>query len=357
MTRSEVIKICDEFLLSTISKLYGLEEYRIGLISPHEGGRNIVYICEKEGSKSKILRISYLNDRHLEDYLSELEYIKYLFNHGGSVSNVISSLNGNILEEISYNDQKFFVSLFEKAKGKMLVENNYMYREGAEITEYYYNCGKVLGKLHQLSKKYTPIHSRYNFFDKFNEHYIDELIPDTLTLLKTKLKELIKTLKNLSRNRDNFGMIHFDYNDGNYSIDFDNGQITVYDFDNSCFSFYMFDLASLWINGVGWIQFEPDPIKRRKFMDDYFNITLDGYRSETEIADHMLNKLPLFINTAIMENIVDTFEVMKNNENDQVCDEAFMYLVKCLEDDIPYMGFFSDIYSCDAPFELEEGNV
>ncbi|TCJ00999.1 aminoglycoside phosphotransferase [Cytobacillus praedii] len=334
-----------------------MEEYQIGLISPHDGGRNIVYICEKEGSKSKILRISYLNDRHLEDYLGELEYIKYLFNHGGSVSNVISSLNGNILEKVSFNGNTFFVSLFENAKGKRLVENNFKYREGAEITEYYYNCGKVLGKLHQLSKEYTPVHSRYNFFDKYNENYIDELIPDTLSLLKTKLKEHIKTLKNLSRNRENFGMVHFDYNDGNYSIDFDNGQITVYDFDNSCFSFYMFDLASLWTNGFGWIQFEPDPIKRRKFMEDYFKIALDGYRSETEIDEYLLDKLPVFINTSIMENIVDTFEVMKNNENDPVCDEELMYLIKCIEDDIPYMGFFSDIYSCDTPFEFEVWSV
>lgn len=352
MTRNEVIKICDEFLLSTISKLYGLEGYRIGLISPHERGRNIVYTCEKEGSKTKILRISYLNDRNLEDYLGELEYIKYLYNHGGSVSNVISSLNGNDLEKIPYNRNAFFVSLFEKAKGKRLVENSYRYREGVEITEYYYNCGKVLGKLHQLSKGYTPVHSRYNFFDKYNENYIDELIPDTLSLLKTKLKELIKTLKNFNRSRANFGMIHFDYNDGNYSIDFDNGQITVYDFDNSCFGYYMYDLADLWTQGVGWIQFESDPKKRRKFMNEYFNIVLDGYRSETEIADYMLNKLPIFINATIMENIVDKYEVMKNNENHPVCDEELMYLIKCLEDDIPYKGFFHEIYSSDAPFEI-----
>lgn len=352
MTRSEVIKICDEFLLSTISKLYGLEEYRIGLISPHEGGRNLVYICEKEGSKTKILRISYLNDRRLEDYLGELEYIKYLFNHGGSVSNVISSLNGNILEKISCNGHTFFVSLFEKAKGKRLVENNYRYREGVEITEYYYNCSKVLGKLHQLSKEYTPVHSRYNFFDKYNENYIDELIPDTLPLLKTKLKELIKTLEKFNRSRDNFGMIHFDYNDGNYSIDFDNGQITVYDFDNSCFGYYMYDLADLWTQGVGWIQFDPDPKKRRKFMKDYFTIILDGYRSETEITDNMLNKLPVFINATIMENIVDKYEGMKNNENDPMCDKELMYLIKCLEDDIPYKGFFHEMYSSDAPFEF-----
>lgn len=352
MTRNEVIQICDEYLLATISKLYGLEEYRIRLISPHEGGRNIVYICEKEGSKTKILRISYLNDRHLEDYLGELEYIKYLFNHGGSVSNVISSLNRNIVEKIPFNNNTFFISLFEKAKGKRLVENNYKYREGVEITEYYYNCGKVLGKLHQLSKEYTPVHSRYNFFDKYDENYIDELIPDTLPLLKTKLKELIKTLKKFNRSRDNFGMIHFDYNDGNYSIDFDNGQITVYDFDNSCFGYYMYDLADLWTQGVGWIQFDPDPKKRRKFMKDYFTIILDGYRSETELDDNMLNKLPVFINATIMENIVDRYEGMKNNENDPVCDGELMYLIKCLEDDIPYKGFFHEMYSSEAPFEF-----
>ncbi|MCH1624465.1 phosphotransferase enzyme family protein [Ferdinandcohnia quinoae] len=352
MTRNEAIKICDEFLRSTISTLYGLEDYQIELISPHEGGRNIVYICEKEGSKSKILRISYLNDRHLEDYLGELEYIRYLFNHGGSVSNVISSLNGNTLEKISYNGHTFFVSLFEKAIGKKLVENHYQYREGVEITEYYYNVGKVLGKLHQLSKDYTPVHSRYNFFDKYHENYIDELIPDNLPLLKTKMKELIKKLRSFNRSKANFGMIHFDYNDGNYSIDFDNGQITVYDFDNSCFGHYMYDLADLWTQGVGWIQFDPDPKKRREFMKDYFTIILDGYRSETEIDDNMLNQLPVFINATIMENIVDRYEVMKNNEIDPVCDEELMYLIKCLEDDIPYKGFFHDMYSSDAPFEM-----
>jgi Ser/Thr protein kinase RdoA (MazF antagonist) len=136
----------------------------------------------------------------------------------------------------------------------MLVENNYWNREGAPISEYYYNCGKVLGRLHQISKGYTPVHCRYSFFDKYNAEYIDKLIPDSLSLLKEKLVELLKTLEGLDRDRESFGMIHFDLNDGNYSIDFDNGQITVYDFDNSCFGWYMYALADLWISGVGWIQ-------------------------------------------------------------------------------------------------------
>ncbi len=357
MTYNEVVKIGDAYLLLIISELYGLEGYKISPIKAHEVGRNVVYNCEKDGAGAKILRIAFLNDRSQEDFLGEVEYIRYLFEHGGSVSDVVGSRNGKLLEEITHNNHTFSVCLFEKAKGKMLVENNYRYREGAPITEYYYNCGKVLGKLHQLSKEYTPVHRRYSFFNKYNAEYIDKLIPGSLSLLKKKLVQLLKALEGLDRNRESFGMIHFDYNDGNYSIDFDTGQITVYDFDNSCYCWYMFDLATLWTNGVGWIQFEQDAGKRKKFMDDYFEAALAGYKSETRIENSMLDNLPLFIQVNLMENIVDIFEVMRNNGDEPECDEELSYRIKCLEDDIPYMGFFHEIYSCEEPFEYEKRDI
>ncbi len=142
-----------------------------------------------------------------------------------------------------------------------------------------------------------------------------------------------------------FSMIHFYYNDGNYNIDF----------DNSCFGWYIFDLSGLWTQGVGWIQFEKDVNKRKKFMDDYFSTVIDGYKSETQIKDSMLEKLPLFIKVTEMENIIYKFEVAKkNNEEPDLQDEGLLYLVKCFNDDIPYKGFFHEIYSCNAPFKCEE---
>ncbi|WP_212980720.1 phosphotransferase enzyme family protein [Paenibacillus azoreducens] len=354
---NEVVKIVDAYLLPSISELFGLEGYEIQLIPAHDGGRNVVYTCEKEGADAKILRIAFLPDRNREDFLAEVEYIRYLFEHGGSVSNVVSSRKGNLLEEITHNEHTFYICLFEKAKGKMLAENNYRYREGAPITEYYYNSGKVLGKMHQISKGYTPVHRRYSFFDKYNAEYIDKLIPGSLSPLKEKLVELLNTLKGLDRNQETFGMVHFDYSDGNYMIDFETGQITVYDFDNSCFCWYIYDLANLWTHGVGWIQFEPDAGKRKNFMDDYFETVLAGYRSETEIEDSMLDTLPLFIQVTLMENVVDAFEVMRNNGEELECDEELSYRIKCLEDDIPYLGFFHEIYSCEGPFEYEERNI
>lgn len=224
---NEVVKISDAYLLPLVSELYGLKGYEFQQIPPHEGGRNVVYACEKEGAGAKILRITFLPDRSRKDFLGEMEYVRYLFEHGGSVSNVISSRQGNLVEEIKHSNHTFFICLFEKAKGKLLVENHYKYREGAPLSEYFYNCGNVLGKLNRISKSYTPIHRRHSFFDKFNADYIDKLIPDSLSLLKKKLVELLKTLEGLDRDRESFGMVHFDYSDGNYSIDFDTGQITV----------------------------------------------------------------------------------------------------------------------------------
>lgn len=351
---NKAVDISNTHVLTLVPELFHLEGYNIQLIPPHEGGRNVVYTCEQEGRESLILRVSFLPDRERQDYIAELEYVRYLFEHGASVSNVVNSKKGHLLEEITYDEHTFFICMFVKAKGKLLVENHYQYREGVPLTEYYYNSGKILGKMHQLSKGYTPVHRRHHLIDNYNGEFIDNLVPESFSLLKEKMVELLNTLQGLDTNQETFGMIHFDYNDGNYSIDFDTGQITVYDFDNSCFGWYMVDLADLWTHGVGWVQFEPDADKRRQFMDDYFQIALAGYTSETQIEDSMLEKLPLFIQVTLLENILGQFEEMQRAGEEPEANEELLYLIKCLEEDIPYKGFFHEMYSTEAPFEYEE---
>ncbi len=356
MNRNQALKDSDTYILSVITELYKLSDYEINVVDAHDGGRNAVYFCNNADKGDKIIRISFLPDRNRDDFLSELEYVRYLYDHGGSVSNVVNSCNGRLLEEIVCKGNNYFICVFEKAKGKQLAENGYRYREGVPLTEYFYNCGKTLGNLHALSKRYEPIHRRYSFFDKYNAKYINQLIPDSLPLLKETLLELIRILEEMDRAPESFGMVHFDYSDGNYMIDYETGNITVFDFDNSCFCWYMFDLANVWAHGVGWIQFEPNTEKRQQFMTEYFETVLAGYRSETEIDNSMLQKLPLFIKTVIMEKIVDAFEVMDYKAEEPECDKELAYLVKCIEDDIPYEGFFHEIYSVKEPFAYKERN-
>lgn len=353
MNHNEVVHITKTHLLQPISELYALEGYDFRPVQGHDGGRNVVFTCEKDGAAPLILRISYLPDRSREDVLAEVEYVRYLAGNGGSVADVIPSRSGELVEEITHGSHTCLVCLFHRARGQSLAENRYRYREGVPLAEYFYNCGKTLGKLHHLSKAYRPVQRRHSFFEKYHTDYINELIPASLSLLREKLAGLLTALGALDRSPDVYGMVHFDYSDGNYRIDYDNGDITVFDFDNSCFCWYMYDLANLWTHGTGWIQFERETEKRRRFMKEYFAAVLEGYQSQTGLDKTMLDQLPLFIQTVLMENIVDAFEVMRHNGEEPECDEELLYKIKCIEEDIPYMGFFHNIYSCEAPFEYE----
>ncbi len=93
----------------------------------HEGGRNRIFIVSRDGIKRFVLRISDIGDRNENEYLAD---------------------------------------------------NGYRYREGAPLSEYFYNTGKALGAIHRLSKLYTPVHPHTDYFDKYNMTYLNSLISD-----------------------------------------------------------------------------------------------------------------------------------------------------------------------------------
>ena len=348
MDYNQAKTIFEQHLLEKIKKKYSLTGYTITKIPSHDGGRNLVYTCVNAGADDKIIRISFQNDRTKEDYLAELEFVRYLHENSASVANVVDTQNGDLLSILEWENHTFFVAVFVKAKGEIFRDRNYQYRDGVPIEEYFFNCGKTLGKIHQLSKTYRLKHKRYSFFEKYTVSYISKLVPKQYEKLKEKLLNIVDEFKSQDRNSSNYGLVHFDFNDGNYMIDFDTGNITVFDFDNCCYCSFMFDLASLWQNGVGWTIWEKDVQKRHEFMTHYFSVVLEGYRSETELNNRELEKLPFFIMVNLLEMTLARFEDGDKIEDD----EELRYFCKCIEDDIPFSGFFSELYSYEQPFCL-----
>ena len=126
--------------------------------------------------------------------------------------------------------------------------------------------------------------------------------------------------------------------DINYHIDMDTGDLTVFDFDNCIYCWYMFDLAHLWTHGTGWYRHLEDPAERMEGMVQYFSILLEGYRSETDVPEELLAQLPLFIDMTLIENVVDEFECSAR-EGGEVDPEDIEDAAECLIHDIPYAGF------------------
>lgn len=320
--------------IKSILNLYSAEACTVKKIPDHKGGRNCIYVIENAEGEKKVLRISTLEDRTEEDYLAETEFIHFLADNGASVADVFTSINGKFVERID----GIFISMFEFAPGMLISDNGYQYRDGVPLEEYFFNTGKTLGKIHTLSKKYKPIHHRAQYFDKYNTAYIDRLIPDSYADLKDAISRRLHLYASLPRDGNSYGLIHFDFSDGNYHIDMDTGRITVFDFDNCINCWYMFDLANLWTHGAGWFQFE-ELDKRQKGMKKYFDTILSGYRTETNISDDMLGQLPLFIDMVLIENVVDEFECCQR-ENTVPEEEDITEETECLVHNIPFAGFF-----------------
>ena len=295
-------------ILNLAKHLFALEDCTFTPVSGHEGGWNQIVIVSRNGDKQYILRLSALGDRSENDYLAETEFIRFLAENGAPVADVIPSVQGRLVERMEAEEKSVYVSLFAYAKGMLIADNGYRYREGAPLSEYFYNTGKALGAVHRLSKVYVPVHPRPDYFDKYNMTYLDRLIPDEYSELKTAIAKRLNAFCTLPKDKSCYGLVHFDYSDGNYHIDMDTGAITVFDFDNCMNCWYLFDLANLWIHNEGWTRQETDPGKRFALMQQCFDIQLQGYKTETDLPEEMLKKLPLFIDMVLIENIVDELE-------------------------------------------------
>ena len=325
-------------ILEQAKKLYTLEGYTFIPVSGHEGGRNRIVIVSLDGEKKYVLRISALGDRDENDYLAETEFVRFLAENDAPVADVISSVNGRLVESIEADGKEVFVCLFSFAKGMLLADNGYRYREGAPLSEYFYNTGKDLGAIHRLSKEYVPVHSRPDYFDKYNMTYIDGLIPNEYSELKKAMAERLEKFDMLPKDKGCYGLVHFDYSDGNYHIDMGTGAITVFDFDNCMNCWYMFDLANLWTHNEGWTRQEPDPGRRFELMQQCFDLQLQGYKTETDLPEEMLKQLPLFIDMVLIENIVDELECCAR-EGEDLDREDIEDAAECLINSIPYAGF------------------
>lgn len=267
----------------------------------------------------------------MEAYLAETEFVHYLAEHGAPVADALPSVNGNRVERVG----SAYASLFAYAKGMLLSDNGYRYRDGAPLTEYFFNTGKALGKIHHLSKTFSPVHRRQDYFDKYNMEYINSLLGNGRAPLKAAMEKRLVRSRQLPRTRDVYGLVHFDYSDGNYHIDMDTGDLTVFDFNNCMRCWYMFDLANLWTHGEGWCRGEDDPRRRTAIMKTYFENVLAGYRTQTDVSEAMLRHLPLFIDMVLIENIVDEFECCRRN-GEAVDEEDIEDATRCLTEDIPY---------------------
>lgn len=349
MNREEAVELCERDVLSTAARLFGTSKSALGKFDDYEGCANLVYQYETNGQQ-RILRISFRSDRTVELIQAELHFVNHLAENGVRVSHSIPSRNGNLIETIQVEGVTFHAVSFVRGRGMRVPDNGYRYREGVSINEYFQNWGRVLGQMHRLAKTYKPLSENIRRPEWHTwEHYSGFPYAERLPAIQKKYDALIAELYALPKDIDSYGLIHNDFNDGNFTVDYDNGDITVFDFDDCCYFWFMYDIACAWEGGIGRTMFRPLK-ERQDFMERYMEQVMTGYNRENTLSAEWLDRLPLFLRLIQMQELMHFAQYL--DDPDEELQSELRYKIHCIENDILYMGFFDKVFNPEQPFTL-----
>lgn len=240
---------------------------------------NAVYWCKNHGS-TFFLRFTPAEEKSRESILGELEFLGYLREKGYPAVQTILSKKGNEIETVNTPWGIYHAVAFKKACGIQLSE--------MQLTdEIIYSTGKALGKLHSLSGEYKSIKNVRNDWRK-NMDWMEAVLsdfPDEVSA-KSELFMLKDYLSKLPCTKENFGLVHYDFETDNVFYDEATKHYNVIDFDDSMYHWYAMDIEQ----SLDTITEDMTEEQAEHAVNEY----IKGYRSEHDISDDMLNLLPVF---------------------------------------------------------------
>jgi len=355
MNRKNALQICNHKAMNHFAVIYDLPLENMQRLKGYFGAANIIYRCQKN-NEIFYLRISFRPDRNPEMIASEVEFINYLAENGLRVALPVKSQNGNLMELFSTTKTVFTAVLFTEAKGEFLYKNGFELPKGVTLKQYMINQGEMLGKMHQLSSNYQPAKQIVRF-DCLERHKssLDWLLQPGQEIVKYKINQVISEIRQIKQNKNNFGLTHNDIHDMNFTLDYSNSNcdLTLFDFDDCGFNYFMNELACFWEKNTGWIAYETNADKRREFMQKTYNNILDGYHKYHSLGKSELEQLPLFLKAAQIENILENYrELHKTGKDLSEGNEEIRYHSYCMENDLEFLGFFDKVFEKNQDFCL-----
>lgn len=246
----------------------------------------------EDPTQSRIIRITHNSHRDDVQLSAELEFLAYLADNGASVSRpipiAISETSSAVLSSnrLVGQYQDFYLTQFDKARGGIIEEVDW-------TPLLFRNWGRCLGQFHSLATDMpAPKYRRLHWRDDENLNFRGR-IPANQTKILERADDCLVRLNELPETQQEFGLIHCDAHPGNFHLL--NDELTFFDFDDACYQWYAFDIATVLFSAVlqPWIENTQDAKVRA--ADDFLSAFFDGYRQYRPVTEFMIEQLPLFV--------------------------------------------------------------
>jgi Ser/Thr protein kinase RdoA (MazF antagonist) len=268
-------------ILHQVQQRYDISNFEI---EPLHGFESFLYVFRKNDSEL-VLRITHSLRRSVNLIRGEVDWINYLYQGGVNVARAVPSADGNLVE-IFDDDQggQFLAAAFVKAPGNPPGPLDHWRKDF--IVRY----GSLLGRMHGLSKHYRPATTswrRPQWDDPLNLEVLAWL-PADQPRVAAEARHIVDYLQTLPQDREVYGLIHQDAHAGNFHVD-DTGSITLFDFDDAVYSWFIYDIAMVIFYAV---TNHPDPpAAANRLWPSFWH----GYCRENYLNPDWLVQIPAFM--------------------------------------------------------------
>lgn len=201
----------------------------------------------------------------------------------------------------------------------------------------FYKWGKTMGKIHCLAKNYTLKEgacTRKQWNEDLNfkgEYAIDE----EDCVIYNIWTEIIKEMNTFPKDKDSYGLIHNDFHQYNFFI-YD-GDITVFDFDDCLYHWYICDVAIAIYHSLQTISVKSVQ-ERVEFGIKFTESFLKGYLEENKIKEKWIDRIPLFLEYRRICSYNFILKLWRKNELNDCQKEYLRNMRYNIENRIPYIN-------------------
>ena len=340
VTMQIALDTLNDSILQEILQNWNFEECEINIHPRHLEYKNLIYFVTKK-DKDYVLRISFRADRPLEQIQAETNFIEYLVHEKVAVAHPIKSKNGSFVVPLKYPDFTLYAVLFIKARGFCFLDHQAQNKKGISLDEYYHHFGKTIGLLHRLTSHFVQpprMEKRPDLMNNIENVMIPKYLPEKLSIVKEKFIKLINETKRLPKDLKCYGLIHTDFSDENFVINFDTGNLSIFDFDDLAYSWFMYDLAVAWTKGIKTARVESNHEQKTVIVNDNFDKIMGGYATENNLSKYWLSKLEFFVKIVEMNELLKFFQRQILNDREIVYDSEITHRIDCIEKDNSYYG-------------------
>jgi len=268
-------------LLTRVADSYGFKKRTLKFISE---STNQIYSFQKD-KKHYFLRFSQRPMEQMLQTKAEMDWFYYLASHGVSVSLPLPAENNALVLSAEDGDKPYVISAFEALPGRFFDRNS----PDLWNTEIFHRWGKTMGDMHRLTKEYLPPEgsgARGTFTGRDTVAGTIEACPSVNKILE----ELQAEIMALPKDKDSYGLIHYDMHPWNFLID--GRRINVFDFDDSLYGWFALDIGVALYHGLWWGR---NNDAGHDFTEEIIQHFLRGYRSANHLSDYWISKIPLFM--------------------------------------------------------------